>query len=779
MGLTRERMPKRTGFIIHPTYHETDEGAQILLYGRLEDGRSFCSIHPMRPYFFIRECDLARARKFGTFDVEQGELTTFASDRVVKILVRKPREIPPLRDAFLKEDIPCYEADVRFEYRFLIDCGLRGAVELDGKERKGEHVDLLISDASATPADYMPKNLRILSFDIETDRRAKRLFSISLATNEGFERVLLISDAKKLPKTECYADEPSLLERFCALVREIDPDVITGWNCIDFDLADLQERFRRHSIPFELGRSSAPVRLRIEESFFRESRADIEGRCVLDGIHLLRSNFYRLDDYKLNTAAAHFLGEEKLIVGDDRHEEIERAYQEDQQKLVLYNLKDSHLALDVALKSGAFALALQRSRLTGMPLDRVAASIASLDMLYLHELRKRGFVAITARYAPRDERTIGGYVMQSKPGIYDHVLVCDFKSLYPSLMRTFNIDPLMLDERCEGERPIKAPNGACFLREQGILPGLLESIMKRRDAARRAGDEHARFALKILMNSFYGVMASPNCRFYNPKIANAITGFARHFIQMLERRLRKQGFEVIYGDTDSLFVDLKLDDEQQAKTQGQKIVEEANRFLTQHIEQEYEVQSHLELEFEKVFVRFLMPRARSGEAGAKKRYAGMLRENGAERLEFVGLEFVRRDWTAIAKRFQQELLNRIFHDKPVESFVQHLVSEIREGKLDDELIYRKAIRKELDEYTKTTPPHVKAARKLGKLEGNIIDYVMTSDGPEPVQAIEHPIDYDHYIDKQIRPIADALLVFTQQSFDDILKGSRQTSLEGF
>ena len=174
-----------------------------------------------------------------------------------------------------------------------------------------------------------------------------------------------------------------------------------------------------------------------------------------------------------------------------------------------------------------------------------------------------------------------------------------------------------------------------------------------------------------------------------------------------------------------------------------------------------------------------MPRIRGSEKGAKKRYAGLLIENGKEKIDFTGLEFVRRDWTALAKKFQLGMLERIFHKKEVYGFVKTFVDDLRKGKYDDLLIYRKAIRKDLAAYVKTTPPHVKAARKLEKLKSNIIKYVMTQNGPEPIQNITSKIDYEHYIDKQIKPLADSILVFFNQKFDDIIKGSKQTKLFGY
>ena len=171
-----------------------------------------------------------------------------------------------------------------------------------------------------------------------------------------------------------------------------------------------------------------------------------------------------------------------------------------------------------------------------------------------------------------------------------------------------------------------------------------------------------------------------------------------------------------------------------------------------------------------------MPKLRHSEEGAKKRYAGLLMKDGKEKLEFVGLEFVRGDWTTAAKKFQEELLDRVFHKKEVTTFVKKFVEDLTAGKYDNNLIYRKSIRKDLEEYTKINPPHVVAARKLKKLETDFVEYYITTAGPEPIQLLKHKIDYDHYINKQIKPIADSILLFFDTNFDDLMKGSKQTTL---
>jgi DNA polymerase-2 len=414
-----------------------------------------------------------------------------------------------------------------------------------------------------------------------------------------------------------------------------------------------------------------------------------------------------------------------------------------------------------------------------MQLDRVGASIASVDSLYLGDLRRRGHVAPSVSSDHVGAPIAGGAVLDSSPGLFRNILVFDFKSLYPSIIRTFNIDPLTYVPPGTPGAPddvLRTPNGTVFRREAGILPALVTRLWHERDAARAAGDTLRAHATKILMNSLYGVLAAITCRFFSPAIANAITLTGQHVIHLAAAETRRLGYDVIYGDTDSLFVDPHEDDPTRAAERAQSILTTVSDALERRLREEFGVVSHLELEFEKCYRRFFMPEVRQGRGGSKKRYAGLLVENGEPRLELVGLEAVRRDWTPLARRFQRELLDLVFHDRPVEAFIRTLLDDLRAGKLDDLLGYKKAIRKSLDAYTTTTPAHVKAARKSDSPPGRMVEYVMTSEGPEPVDQRRGALDYEHYVEKQIEPIADAVLRFLGVHFGDIVGRARQLNL---
>jgi DNA polymerase II len=266
-------------------------------------------------------------------------------------------------------------------------------------------------------------------------------------------------------------------------------------------------------------------------------------------------------------------------------------------------------------------------------------------------------------------------------------------------------------------------------------------------------------------------MGSFGCRFYHPNLPTAITGTGHKLLLGSKEYLAEKDYEVIYGDTDSLFVKLKEGEGEKAEENGNRIANELNVYWSEKIKREYTLKSYLEIEFEKYYRKFILTPARGSETGAKKRYAGLLSENGKETIEFVGMEFVRSDWTRLAKEFQVELYNRIFNNEEIENWLREIVKKVKAGEYDDKLVYRKRLRKDVDEYTKNIPQHVKAARLLPEASGTVY-YVITKRGPIPVELKHTDIDYDHYIEKQLKPIADSVLILLGESFDSIVQSDQ-------
>jgi DNA polymerase II len=797
------------GFIVYSTYTTEDNQTTIKLFGRLENGQSFVTLNKFKPYFFIRKSDQSKfnrlldiqgndAKSFSgvrkkdekkalpelkTYIPKPVKLTNFQKEPVLKVEFQTRGE---LQNAYKKlhKKIPVYEADIRPQYKFLQDKNILSTIKIEGEHESSEKIDRVYHEPKIEPTDFNPKPI-ILALDIESDSKGN-LFCIGLASKENNYKKNFMITSQTLKNTVSCKTEEDCLEKFKAEILKIDPDIITGWNLIDFDFVFLRDLFKKNKIPFDIGRTNDEPRLRIESNFFRSSSIDIPGRQVLDALNLIRdpiikdSPFIRntkFNSFTLEDVSQAILNDGKILKGANRHEEIEKLYKTNQQKLADYNLKDCTLVLDILEKTKIISLSLERAQLTGLPLDRLSGSIVSFDSLYIREAHSNGLVSPSLDYKPKEERITGGYVSSINPGIYKNVIVLDFKSLYPSIIRTFNIDPssFLGKKGKSGGGTIKTPNKVYFKNDEGILPKIIEKLHNAREKAKKENRTLSSHAIKIIMNSFFGVLASPNCRYFSLDIANAITHFGQFLIKLTAKEIEKKGFKTIYSDTDSVFIETNLGKEK-ANSLGKEIEKEINEFYKKYVKKNYNRESFLELEFEKQYLSLMIPKIRGTEKAAKKRYAGLVEKNGKEVLEITGLEAIRGDWTKAAQEFQVQLLMKLFHSESVEKFIKEYINKIQKGKMDDKLIYRKSIRKELKEYTKTTPPHVKAARKLAKLDSNIIEYYITTDGPEPVQQLKHKIDYSHYLKKQIEPIANQILVLFDKNFDDIIQGTKQAKL---
>ncbi|MEE2776565.1 MAG: DNA polymerase II [Acidobacteriota bacterium] len=775
------------GLILQPTYRIENERPVVHLFGKLDSGKTFLVRDDrQRPHFFIPRGADARARALGATSLLPTPRVDLGGAKLLRVEAPKPSDVPPLRDRLVGAGIECLEADVRFALRPLIDRQIRSAVAIHGQPVEGAGVDLVFHNPDLEPAIARPA-LTILSIDIETDPYRNRLLSAALS-GCGTEEVMVVDP--EMPAGPglgtSYRSEADLLRQLCVRIRELDPDIITGWNVIGFDLHFLVQRSRAVGVRLEIGRAPGDVRLFVprEGSGGRDRAAEqatIPGRVVLDGVRLLRGAFIRMESYSLDSVSNKVLGEGKTIHGSDRVGEILRTYREERAAFVEYNLKDARLVLDILDKLDLVTLSLERSLLTGMPLDRVSAAIASFDFLYLSELSRRGRTAPSVGAGTFESDDFGGTVLQPDAGVYDNVLVFDYKSLYPSIIRTFEIDPLGYlgsdllpsGEGAQSDEVVVAPNGAIFRKQKGILSDLLDGLFVKREDAKERGDAVSSQAIKILMNSFYGVLGTPVCRFYNPKLAAAITSFGREILMWAKGVVQDKGLDVLYGDTDSLFVRSAESTPEAAHELGRHLAEDLNRRLVAHVHDTWGVTSRLELEFERLYLRILFPRKRHGEGGAMKHYVGLTEDNG---VVFTGMEVVRRDWTDLARQMQKELYERFFHDRPFEDYLCSTVDAVRTGQLDEQLVYRKALRKDLREYTATTPPHVAAARKMKGPPGTLIDYVITSDGPEPARERKSPFDYEHYVDKQIRPITTPLLDLLGLKFEKVIGDDTQLEL---
>jgi DNA polymerase-2 len=764
------------GLILHPSYRIRDGCPVIRLVGRLEHDVAFLvEDDRFRPYFFVAKDEAGPLAGTPGVDLRETNLCDMAGRKVVEVVAQVPGDVPPLRESLERTGGCALEADIRFAYRYLIDRGIRTGVSIEGKAEAVRPGLVRFRNPELRPADCRPP-LRTISIDLETTPDASEIYSIALAGRDVAE-VHLVGRAP-VAGAQVHPDERRLLAAATERIHELDPDILTGWNVVDFDLRTWVRRARALGLTARLGRVAGAVAFQRDPRFTRQTRADVPGRMVLDGIALVRDAL-RLEDYRLETVAQAVLGRGKLLDPEapDAAAEITRLYREDPAALVAYNLEDARLVLDILEHEGLLDLTLERSLMSGMQLDRVGASIASFDRVYLPELRRRGVVAPSVHADRKTAQVKGGALLEPRPGVFSNVAVFDFKSLYPSLIRTFNLDPLAHARAADSEDAIEAPGGARFARGDAILPTVIEHFMERREDAKLRGDRHADQAIKIMMNALFGVLGAGSCRFFDPDVANAITGFGQQTLRWTREAFEEEGVHVLYGDTDSVFVQLESGaPPETARAVAEELRGRVERRIDERVRDEYRVEPRLELEFERLFERFFLPRVRGGKSGSKKRYAGWTRGE----LVIVGLESVRRDWPAIARRLQQGMLTRLFRDEDVLPFVRSLVTGVVAGEFDAELVYVKRIRKgSVERYTATTPPHVQAARKAGGRVGPVVRYMITLNGPEPVlpgRALPKAIDRRHYVEHVLRPIADAILPHVDSSFAEAIGQPRQLSL---
>ncbi|MFA6089161.1 MAG: DNA polymerase II [Candidatus Woesearchaeota archaeon] len=767
------------GYIVYTNSTFSEGKTYVNLFGRTKKGKTYHTKNEHSPYFFIKSSDTKKAKEVITLNIKETDFLDFEGNKVSTVSFNSNDDKKNVGAILKNNNIVLYEFDISCEEQFLNDNDIYSTIKISGiSDSLG-----IINNPKLTPTNS-DISLEIVSIDIETNRKLE-IISISLY-GEKIKKTIIVSD-EKVKGAEIVPNEKELVLKTISLIKEADPDIITGWNVIDFDLHIIEERCKYYKIPFVLGRTDENCRLMLYEDFVKDSSANFNGRIVLDGISVVRINFVDVDDYKLDTVAKSILGEQKVEIIDDdkidKRDVIENLYKNDKNKLAEYNFVDAKLVYDI-LQKDMLSLLIARSKITGMRIDKVKQSIKSLDSMYIKEAHKRGIVCYSMFSYNKEEPVVGAYVMTSKPGLYENLIVLDFKSLYPSIMRTYNIDPFALDKT--GKANIVTANGVHFNKKEGILPELLRKLWVQRDETKKKKDTIGSYAFKVTMNSFYGALANPTCRFFSMDIANAITQTARATIKETISIIEKWDYNVIYSDTDSIFINTKCEDIEEAKKIGKKIEKDINKHFTNKIREEFDISSYIELQFDKTYSKFFMPSIRDSKEGAKKRYAGLLIDEKNKKIDITGLEYVRRDWTKLAKEFQYHLLEILFYEKDekiikkkITEYIKEYVIKLNNNEFDNLLVYRKTLTKGVEEYTKTTPPHVKAAMKMEKVNTNVIKYVMTTDGPEPILQIKHAIDYEHYIEKQLRPIANSILDLYSMNFDDVISKSKQNTLFGY
>lgn len=782
-------MELQQGFVLTRHWRDTPAGTEVGFWLATDDGPRYLRLAPQTSVAFLpaeqRERAEALLKNERGVELRPLGLCDFRHRPVLGLYCQQHRQLIGLDKSLRQAGVDVFEADIRPPERYLMERFITAPVLFGGTP----DAEGALLDGQMKPApDYRPR-LRLVSLDIETTLHGE-LYSIALE-GCGQRQVYMLGpangDAREVDFDLEYCDDRAqLLERLNQWLVEHDPDAIIGWNLVQFDLRVLNEHAKRLKVPLRLGRGGEAMGWREHGSRNNHYFAEAPGRLIIDGIEALRSATWSFPSFSLENVAQTLLGEGKAIdTPYQRMDEINRMFAEDKPALARYNLKDCELVTRIFEKTELLTFLLERATVTGLPADRSGGSVAAFCHLYIPLMHRQGFVAPN-QGERMPEASPGGFVMDSRPGLYESVLVLDYKSLYPSIIRTFLIDPVGLVEglRQPGdEHSVPGFREARFSRTRHCLPAIVERVWQGRETAKREHNQPLSQALKIIMNAFYGVLGSSGCRFFDPRLASSITLRGHEIMRRTRALIEAQGHQVIYGDTDSTFVWLgRAHGEQEAAAIGRSLVQRVNQWWREHLQQEYGLESALELQYETHYSRFLMPTVRGAEEGSKKRYAGLVtRADGSEEMVFKGLETVRTDWSPLAQRFQQELYLRIFNREPYQDYVRDYVRRTLAGELDELLIYRKRLRRRLDDYERNVPPHVRAARLADDYNqsqgrprqyqnGGWISYLITVAGPEPLENRRAPIDYDHYVTRQLQPVADAILPFVQGDFSKLIDG---------
>ncbi|WP_258086641.1 DNA polymerase II [Xenorhabdus bovienii] len=773
------------GFILTRHWKDTPSGIELVYWLATDQGARRITISHQKAVAFIPQHDLQKAKRIigqeQRCEFKPVPLKDFNRQPVTALYCLQYRQLQQLEKALKEQDIPLYETDIRPPDRFMMERFITAPVWFNQKPDGSYQM-------KPNPT-YRPK-LKWVSLDIETSQHGE-LYSIGLA-GCGEQTVFMLGPENggrqnRNFKLEYVASRPQMLEKLNEWIAFYDPDAIIGWSLIQFDLKVLQKHAERYNVPLKLGPHHGLLEWR--EHGFKPGHffASAEGRLIIDGIDALKTATWNFPSFSLESVAQALLGEGKAIDSPyDRMDEINRRFQEDKPALAHYNLQDCILVNRIFDKTDLMTFLLERATVTGLAVDRSGGSVAAFTHLYLPRMHRIGYVAPV--HATDSGDSPGGFVMDSFPGLYDSVLVLDYKSLYPSIIRTFLIDPVGMVEglaQPDSEHAIPGFRQAFFSRTQHCLPDIVTQIWHERDKAKKQQNAPLSQALKIIMNAFYGVLGASGCHFFDPRLTSSITLRGHQIMHQTRELIESQGYQVIYGDTDSTFIWLKHPhSEAEAGQIGHSLAQFVNQWWQSHLKTQFNLESTLELEFETHYRRFLMPTVRGTEQGSKKRYAGL----SGDKMIFKGLETIRTDWTPLAQIFQNELYTLIFHQKPYQDYIRDYVANTLAGKFDDRLIYRKQLRRKLSDYQRNVPPHVRAARladeynqlnnrPLQYQNGGWISYLITQSGPEPLEDQTTLPDYEHYINKQLMPIADAILPFLQDNFMTLLTGQMRISFE--
>jgi DNA polymerase I/DNA polymerase-2 len=771
--------------------YEVADKPIVKLIGVDENGRSVLVLDDtFKPYFYMMpekkaETLLKKSKMITVIEKTKKRLGIKDVD-VLKVFVDIPQNVPAVRD-LVKKHTDCYEYAINFYRRYMIDRGFYPLdwIEVSGKEEKDEGFDVHILAETLERMNRMtPKastgtgktpNFKIMAFDLEVVD--KKIVMASMAGKNMTKAITY----KKTGKAHVVKGEKELIEELVKTITDYDPDILVGYNSDQFDFEVLRSRADEYKIPLTLGRDGKTMKFARRT---RSSSAKLFGRVHIDlfaYVNNLMSQQLQSEVFTLNEVSKELIGEGKKELS---LEDIISLWDEDVSKLAEYCVHDSALTLKLA--EHILVQIFELSKVCGqLPFDVSRATFGALSEWFLvrkaHE--KNIIVPNNPHWDEIQQRRMysfqGGYVKEPIQGLHENIAVFDFRSLYPSIIATFNISPETLSSN-KAKNVYKVPEYKhAFLKApRGFVSEIVEELIKRRQEVKKKiisaeGEEKKelaehQFALKILANATYGMFGNPSARWYCRECAESSAAFGRFYIKKSIADAEKFGFTALYSDTDSLFVKASGPINKQAK----EFLEKMNKALP----------GMLELELQGLYTRGLFVPQKIGNYTAKKRYA-LIDAKGA--LTIRGLETVRRDWCDAARSLQREVIKLTLTNKEKEAVgkVKETVRNVRNRKISlHDITITTMLGKPLEEY-KAVGPHVAVAKKLQQQghdirQGEFISYIITkptaknqsiSNRAEPINTVKlEDYDIDYYLRNQIVSVALRVLSVFGYTEDDFL-----------
>ncbi|HKM13463.1 MAG TPA: DNA polymerase domain-containing protein [Candidatus Methanomethylophilaceae archaeon] len=761
--------------LLSASYIQNDEDVSIELFGKTREGKSITVLaHGFRPYFFIVdptpeiESKLKKDRE--VLSTEHDSLLFRGEYHdMLKVTIMYPYKVPEYRNNIKNEGFKILSADIPFHLRYIYDMDLGACLRVNGKEISGTYTtDLIVDMENHEDIEPFTPPMRVMSFDLENSIEHEYIYCICAVISENN----VIRECEPIT-----GSEKEIITKFAELIKKEDPDVLTGYNIDNYDIKKIKERADVNKLTDAMpwGRDGGQVRS-VSDRFWR-----IKGRLVIDAWWAAKKEL-RPKQETLNAVSMQLLGEGKMDVNPA---EMDAEWRDNREKVLEYCTKDAELALRILDNIDSLRKGMDLAAVSRLPAEDVLSSGSSqlVDSLLIRAAdRRKVAVPTMGGRGAKDDQIEGGYVHTMNAGLYHWVVVLDFKSMYPSLIISKNICFTTLSE--DGE--IISPAGARFMskeRREGLLPAILSNLMDYRDSIKTSmkltTDTHEHHyldglqeAVKIIMNTFYGVFASSFYRFTNKNIGAAITSFARANVKHIINELESEKIGVIYSDTDSVFIQSPANNLEESVEFGKSLAE---RFTTEGGV----------LEFEKLIEPLF-------SHGKKKRYVGrVVWPNKEDDLLVRGYEIRRSDSFGIQSKLLEELFEEILNEETEKAIVyaRQTIQDTLNGKISAEELVISRSCKGLNAYANPDRmTNVQAARKMMALgykfiPGMKVSWIVTNGSitPQKVEPyisgkeFKHKPDYRYYAERLAHTVSRITEVFGW-SERDLMMGSQQKTL---